>query len=79
VQTLEEEFDREVLDEATVQVRLRVDPKSWQAFQLTAVEGLSGADVGKRLRMQIAAVYKAKSRVQKMLQDEIRKLEGEGP
>src|SRR5271156_1389712 len=39
----EEQFDREVLEEASVRIRLRVEPSSWDAFQLTAVEGLTAA------------------------------------
>src|SRR5262245_28580285 len=35
---LEEEFDRELLEVATTRVRLRVEPQTWEAFRLTAVE-----------------------------------------
>lgn len=75
---LEEEFDRELLDEATARVRLRVQPHTWEAFVLTAVEGISGAEVAKRLGMQVGTVYVARGKVQKMLQDEVRRLETEG-
>jgi RNA polymerase sigma-70 factor (ECF subfamily) len=74
VQRLQEEFDRELLEEATRRVRQRVDPRSWEAFRLTALEGLSGAAVGERLQMQVATVFKAKSRVQQLLQEEVRLL-----
>ncbi len=76
VKHLEEEFDREILDEAMHRVRLRVAPQTWKAFWLTAWEGLSGADAAERIPMQVAQVYVAKRRVQKMLQDEVAKLEG---
>jgi RNA polymerase sigma-70 factor (ECF subfamily) len=79
VAQLEEQFDREVLDEATARVRLRVDPRTFEAFRLTAVEGLSGAEAGQRLDMRVAAVFKNRSRVQKLLQDEVRRLEGTPP
>lgn len=75
---LEEQFDREVLEEATVRIRLRVEPSSWEAFQLTAVEGLTGAEAAARLGKEVAAVFKARCRVQKMLAEEVRKLEGDG-
>lgn len=78
VARLEEQFDREVLEEATLRVRLRIEPKSWEAFQLLAVEGLSGVETAKRLKRTVAAVYKAKTRVQGMLRDEIARLEGDG-
>jgi RNA polymerase sigma factor (sigma-70 family) len=69
------EFDQELLEAATIRVRLRVEQRTWNAFHLTAVEGLSGADVGGRLGMSVAAVFKAKSKVQKMLQEEVRRLD----
>jgi RNA polymerase sigma factor (sigma-70 family) len=76
---LEEEFDQEILDQATARVRLRVEPRTWEAFRLTAVEGLPGAEAGQRLQMRVAAVFKAKSRVQKLLQEAIAELEGDVP
>jgi RNA polymerase sigma-70 factor (ECF subfamily) len=79
VARLEEEFDHEVLEEATARVRLRVAVSSWEAFRLTAVEGHSGAEAAHRLGMEVAAVFKAKNRVQKLLQEEVRKLEGDDP
>ncbi len=73
---LEAEFDREILEEATAAVRLRVAPQTWSAFALTALEGLSGAQAAERIPMQVAQVFVAKRRVQKMLQEEIGKLDG---
>jgi RNA polymerase sigma-70 factor (ECF subfamily) len=73
---LEKEFDREILEEAMLHVRLRVAPQTWQAFWLTAWEGLSGAEAAQRIPMQVAQVYVAKRRVQKMLQEEVARLEG---
>jgi len=76
VRRLDEEFDRELLDEATARVRQRVTPRTWQAFELTAVQGKSGAEAAAALDMKVATVFVARSKVQKMLQEEIRKLEG---
>lgn len=78
VRQLEAEFDQEVLEEATARVRARVTPKSWRVFELTAYEGRSGAEAAEVLGMTVAAVFVAKSRVQKLLQDEVRQLEGTG-
>jgi RNA polymerase sigma-70 factor (ECF subfamily) len=78
VKHLEAEFDRELLEEAMVRVRLRVAPQTWQAFVLTALEGLSGAEAAERIPMQVAQVFVAKRRVQKMLQEEVAKLEESG-
>jgi len=76
VQKIEAGFDQELLDEAKERVRRRVDSRTWEAFQLTALEQQRGSAVATQLKMTVAAVFKAKSRVQKMLQDEIRRLEG---
>src|SRR6266849_5293998 len=43
VRQLDESFDRELLDEALVRVRQRVESRTWEAFCLTALEGLSGS------------------------------------
>jgi RNA polymerase sigma factor (sigma-70 family) len=76
---LEEEFDRELLEEAMGRVRLRVQPHTWEAFRLLAVEGLSGAEAAQRLGMKVATVFVAKSKVNKLLQEEVRRLDPPGP
>ena len=48
---------------------------TWDAFRLTAFEGHSGAEASRLLQMSIASVFVAKHRVQKMLKEEIDKLE----
>jgi RNA polymerase sigma-70 factor (ECF subfamily) len=73
---LADAFDRELLEEATARVRLRVEPRTWEAFRLTAIEGLSGAEAAGRIGMEVATVFKAKSKIQKMLREEITRLEG---
>jgi len=75
VAKLEEEFDRELLEQAALRVRLRVEPHTWDAFRLVALEGHSGAEAAARLGMKVAAVFVAKGRVQKMLREEIDLLE----
>jgi RNA polymerase sigma-70 factor (ECF subfamily) len=75
IQRLQEAFDHEVLQAAKVRVRLRVAPHTWEAFRLVALEGRPVADVAATVHMQVAMVYVAKSKVQKMLQEEIQKLE----
>jgi RNA polymerase sigma factor (sigma-70 family) len=78
VARLEAQFDHEVLEQAQAQVRLRIDPDSWEAFRLLAVEGLSGAEAAARLGKTVASVFKAKTRVQGMLKEEVARLEGDG-
>jgi RNA polymerase sigma factor (sigma-70 family) len=75
VQKLEEPFDLELLEAAKVRVRLRVAPHTWEAFRLTAIEGIPVIEVAASVNMQVAMVYVAKSKVQNMLQEEIGKLE----
>jgi RNA polymerase sigma-70 factor (ECF subfamily) len=73
---LDEEFTRALFEEASARVRLRVQAHTWEAFRLTALEGKSGAEAAALLGMQVATVFVARSKVQKMLQEEVRKLEG---
>ena len=78
VRRLEEEFDRELLDEAMARVRMRVLPRTWEAFERTALQGQSGAEAAQALGMKVATVFVARSKVQKMIQEELQKLEEPG-
>jgi RNA polymerase sigma-70 factor (ECF subfamily) len=75
VRRLDEQFDQEVLAEAQARVQQRVEPHTWEAFRLTALEGLSGAAAAARLGLKVATVYKAKSKVQQMLHEEVARLD----
>lgn len=68
---LAEEYDRELLEQAMLRVASRVEPHTWEAFRLTALEGHSGNDVAERLEMRVATVYVARSKVQRLIQEEI--------
>jgi RNA polymerase sigma-70 factor (ECF subfamily) len=72
---LEDQFDQELMGEALARVRLRVEPQTWEAFRLTATEGLSGDAASAQLGMRLTAVFKAKSRVLQFLRDEVARLE----
>jgi RNA polymerase sigma-70 factor (ECF subfamily) len=72
---VEEEFDREILEAATVQVRLRVEPQTWDAFRLTAIERMSGEAAAQQLGIRVTSVFKAKTRVQALLKEEVARLE----
>jgi RNA polymerase sigma factor (sigma-70 family) len=78
VARMEEEFDREILDAAAVQVRLRVEPHIWESFRLTALEGLTGQAAAQELGIRVTSVFKAKLRVQALLQEEVARLERRG-
>ena len=73
---IEEAFDLELLELATTRIRDRVARHTWEAFRLTAVDGLSGADAAARLGVPVLSVFKARSNVQKMLREEIERLDG---
>jgi RNA polymerase sigma-70 factor (ECF subfamily) len=68
-------YERELFDLAVAEVRARVEAQTWEAFRLTALEGRSGVDAASALGVQVAAVYKARSRVQQMLRAEVARLE----
>ena len=74
---IEDAYDRELLELAMRRVEKRVKPANWRAFQLTALEGRTGADVATELGMPVARVFIAKHRVERMLEEEIRILRGE--
>lgn len=72
---MENDWRRELLAEAMRIVKARVQPHTWQAFRLMSEEGLSGLEIAQRLGMKAGAVWVAKSKVQKMIAEEIRRLE----
>jgi RNA polymerase sigma-70 factor (ECF subfamily) len=71
-QGLESLFDVDLFAIAMRRVQRRVKPVTWDAFQLTAREGLTGKDAAQRLRIPVAHVFVARNRVQKLLQEAIR-------
>src|SRR6478752_3068717 len=73
---LEEAFDLELLEQARARVCDRVEPQTWQAFRLTALDGLPAAEAAGQVGLEVAAVYKAKSRVLRLLREETQRLEG---
>jgi RNA polymerase sigma factor (sigma-70 family) len=75
IERLEREYDRELLERAMVQVRVRVAPHNWEAFRLTAIEGVGALEVARQLEMKIANVYAARSNVQRILREEVEVLE----
>jgi RNA polymerase sigma-70 factor (ECF subfamily) len=80
---LDEEVERlrQAARRVAAAVRARVLPHTWQAFELTEAEGLPAEEVGRRLGMTIAAVYKARHRVLGLLREQGQKegLAGPGP
>jgi RNA polymerase sigma factor (sigma-70 family) len=73
---VEREYEQELLERALDRVRPRVQAQTWDAFRLTALDGLPGIEVAARLGMAVTSVYKAKSNVQKLLEAEVLVLDG---
>lgn len=55
-------------------IRAEFEPRTWDAFWRTAVDGRSPADVAAELQMSVPAVYMAKSRVLRRLRQVIGEL-----
>jgi RNA polymerase sigma-70 factor (ECF subfamily) len=73
---LQKQFDLDALEEARWRVRRRVEPATWEAYRLTAEEGLKAPEVARRTGLQVEQVYAAKSRALKMLREELERLKG---
>lgn len=76
VRRMEEEADREIMELAAAQVRKRVQPHTWEAFRLLAVEGLAGKEAAARVGMAVGAAIAARSKVARMIREEVAKILG---
>ena len=72
---MSEAADEELLKEAAARVQLRIEPRTWSAFHMLAVEGKSGAEVAELLGMKVATVFVARSKVKRMLREEVARLD----
>ena len=73
----EREFQRQLTSKAMQAIESEFEDRTWKAFWLTAVDGVSAADVSKNLGMSTGAIYVAKSRVLARLKTEIQRLQTE--
>ncbi len=69
--------DEELLQTSMQRIRSRVEPKTWDAFRLTALESRPANEVATTLNMNVEAVYAARCRIQRMITQEVRKLDEE--
>jgi RNA polymerase sigma-70 factor (ECF subfamily) len=69
--SIESRFNQEVLAEAEQRVKLRVHPRTWEAYFRTAVQQETAKQASEALEMTVSEVYVAKSRVLKLLRDEV--------
>ncbi|HEY1186387.1 MAG TPA: sigma-70 family RNA polymerase sigma factor [Gemmata sp.] len=73
---VEATFDKEVLEMALLRARERVAENTWLAFKLSALDGAPPQAIADQLGIRVSQVYLAKHRVQKLIQEEIREIEG---
>jgi RNA polymerase sigma factor (sigma-70 family) len=71
------EYRREVFRWAARQVRLEFRQATWDAFWLTAIEGRAVEDVSQELGKNRGAVYAARSRVMRRIQEKVTEYEQE--
>jgi len=73
---LAEAYDTELVAIAMAEVKTRVRPHTWQAFELLALEHRSGADVAATLDIEVNTAYVARRKVQRMIREIVDRLEG---
>ena len=71
------EYRREVFRWAARQVRKEFRQETWDAFWLTAIEGRSGEAAAKELAKNPGAIYAARSRVMRRIQEKVKEYEEE--
>lgn len=69
------EYRRALFHRAARVVRERVHTVTWEAFEATAVDRASPEAVSKRLGISVGNIYVARSRVMKLLRQEVERLE----
>jgi RNA polymerase sigma factor (sigma-70 family) len=65
------EYQRRLAALAMDRIKSEFQESTWQAFWLTAVEGLAAADVAKRVGISAGAIYVAKSRILARLKEAV--------
>ncbi len=71
------EYRREVFRWAARQVRGEFQKTTWDAFWLTAIEESPVSDVARQLGKNAGAIYAARSRVMRRIQEKVREYEQE--
>jgi RNA polymerase sigma factor (sigma-70 family) len=73
----EADYQRTMAAHAMDRVKIEFQPATWNAFTLTALDGLTPSETAQRVGLSVGAVYVAKSRVIARLRQEIERLQGE--
>lgn len=74
---LQAQYDQELLEEAMARVRQRIEPRTWQAFELLAFGHQSGVEAARQTGLKVASTFAARSKVTRMLRDELGRLREE--
>lgn len=69
------EYRRQLYLQASEQVRETTSASTWQAFELTAVRGMTVEEAAAELGKSVGAIYAARSRMMKQLSEIVLKLE----
>ena len=69
------EYRRALFRLAADQIRSEFQESTWQAFWLTAVEGVPIADAGRRLGKSAGVIYAGRSRVMRRLKERVREFD----
>jgi len=68
------EYQREVFHIAAKIVQTEFEPRTWEAFWMSAVDESPAHEIAKKLAISNGAVYIAKSRVMARLRDEVQRI-----
>ena len=71
-----DEYESQLFQWAAKKVQAEIEPKTWQAFWLSDVDGMSAKQVAVKVGISTGAVWIAKSRVIQRLKDAVAKVEG---
>lgn len=74
-QRITSQYEQELLREAESRVKDRVQPKTWDAYHQSAIGQQTPQSVAEELAMPVSEVYVAKSRVIRMLREEVERLD----
>jgi len=74
-QALEQQAEVELLREAEARVKLRVKPVNFDAWRLSVRESMKAPEIAAQLRIDVTDVYVARSRVNKMIREEVARLD----
>jgi len=73
------EFRRELMYWAAKQIRDEFQAATWNAFWLTAAEGMAVDEAARKLNKTMGSVYAASSRVMRRLKEKIEQFEQDSP